>query len=280
MKRLMIAALGIVGFASIALTTAPTLPTNGLARHAPSLSNHPNISVPATGVHGGSKYNYTASYNWSGFASAPNAGTFTSVRGSWQVPVATCIGSANESHAFWVGLDGFQSGTVEQGGTFTYCSGTTPYYYAWWEMYPTNAIQVVYAVRPGDFINASVVYASGKFKITVTDTTIKHSLSVSRKCASNVICYRSSAEWIGEAPYYGGYGTGNLAEWTNHLGQQQLGFYSGTAAMTGGTKTSIANLPALWWIGMVNSADTYYLAYPSGFGSKGNGFQDYWSAES
>lgn len=272
MKRLITGAIGVaMASASLAFAGAPVVP---------ALSNHPNIPGPAAGIHGGPGYNVTVSTNWSGFASAPNAGTFTSVRGSWQVPVATCIGSTDESHVFWVGLDGFGNGTVEQGGTFAYCAGTTPYYYAWWEMYPTNAITVVYDVRPGDFINASVVYAKGKFKITVADTTTKHSFSTSQKCASNVVCQRASAEWIGEAPYYGGYGTGNLAEWTNHHGQQQLGFYSGTAAMTGGTKTAIAKLPALWQIGMVNSNGTYYLADPGGFGTSGTGFQDYWYAES
>ena len=63
-----------------------------------------------------------------------------------------------------------------------------PSYYAWWEMYPTNDIQIAYGVFPGDFITASVTYASGKFKIVVNDTTTahRHSFSTTQTCASGL----------------------------------------------------------------------------------------------
>jgi len=51
-------------------------------------------------------------------------------------------------------FDGFNNGTVEQAGTAATCSygaDPTPSYYAWWEMYPTNNIQVApLNVSPGD----------------------------------------------------------------------------------------------------------------------------------
>ena len=59
---------------------------------------------------------------------------------------------------FWVGIDGFTSGSVEQDGTLIECSGGRAFYFTWWEMFPTNSIQVVgSSVRPGDAISASVV---------------------------------------------------------------------------------------------------------------------------
>ena len=38
--------------------------------------------------------------------------------------------------AFWVGLDGDGSHSVEQIGTMGYTSGGRAYYVAWYEMYP------------------------------------------------------------------------------------------------------------------------------------------------
>ena len=54
----------------------------------------------------------------------------------------TCT-SATSLAAFWVGIDGYSSSSVEQDGTLVECYRGTAYYYTWWEMYPTNAIQVV-----------------------------------------------------------------------------------------------------------------------------------------
>jgi hypothetical protein len=57
--------------------------------------------------------------------------------------------------AFWVGIDGCSSSSVEQDGTLAECYGGAAYYYTWWEMYPANAIQVVgQTLRAGDSITA------------------------------------------------------------------------------------------------------------------------------
>src|SRR5579884_4318905 len=74
----------------------------------------------------------STSTNWSGYAVTGNR--FTSVSASWTEPAVTCSGTAYSS--FWVGLDGDTSNTVEQTGTDADCSGSTPQYYAWYEMYP------------------------------------------------------------------------------------------------------------------------------------------------
>ena len=48
------------------------------------------------------------STNWSGYAAT--TGTYTSVSASWTEPTGTCSGSAKYS-SFWVGLDGYSSGS-------------------------------------------------------------------------------------------------------------------------------------------------------------------------
>jgi hypothetical protein len=137
------------------------------------------------------------STNWSGYADTGSG--FTTVKSSWIEPKGTC-GSATSLAAFWVGLDGFTSTsqTVEQDGTIIECSGGTASYFDWWEMFPTNAVQVVHAVSPGDVISSSVVRSGTSYKLTVTDSTHSaDSFSTTQTCTD---CANSSAEWIAEAP--------------------------------------------------------------------------------
>ena len=77
------------------------------------------------------------STNWSGYAAT--TGTYTSVSASWTEPTGTCSGSAKYS-SFWVGLDGYNSSSVEQTGSEVDCSGSRPQYYAWYEMYPAASV--------------------------------------------------------------------------------------------------------------------------------------------
>ena len=72
-------------------------------------------------AHGGPA-NAASSTNWSGYAAA--SGTYKSVSASWTEPTGTCSGSAKYS-SFWVGLDGYNSSTVEQTGSEVDCCGRT-----------------------------------------------------------------------------------------------------------------------------------------------------------
>ena len=103
--------------------------------------------------------------NWSGYADT--GATFSTATGHWTEPSVSC-GSQTSLAAFWVGIDGYSSSSVEQDGTLAECYRGSAYYYTWWEMYPSNAIQVVGStLRPGDGITASVsqerrqLYAQG-----------------------------------------------------------------------------------------------------------------------
>jgi hypothetical protein len=137
------------------------------------------------------------STNWSGYADTST--TFSTVTGNWTEPSVSCTSRQQQLAAFWVGIDGFTSGSVEQDGTLAECYHRSAFYFSWWEMYPTNAIQVVgSSVAPGDSISASVVRSGSSYTLKVTDSTHSaNSFTTTQSCSS---CANSSAEWIAEAP--------------------------------------------------------------------------------
>ena len=77
------------------------------------------------------------STNWSGYAGT--TGTYTSVSASWTEPTGTCS-RGDQYSSFWVGLDGYNSSSVEQTGSEVDCVGRTARYYAWYEMYPSASV--------------------------------------------------------------------------------------------------------------------------------------------
>lgn len=137
------------------------------------------------------------SSNWSGYAATGGAGKFTSVSASWTEPATTCS-SGNQYSAFWVGLDGYSSQTVEQTGSEADCNGSSSVYSAWWEMYPGGSHNFSNPVRPGDKFTASVTYAGGSsYTLKIADSTQGWSHTLSKSLSSG---QRSSAEVIVEAP--------------------------------------------------------------------------------
>jgi len=138
----------------------------------------------------------STSTNWSGYAVTGTG--FTSAKASWTVPTATCTSSGDLYAAFWVGLDGYSSKTVEQTGTDSDCDGKNPSYYAWYEFYPHPSFEITsLSIKPGDHMSASVTYSGSEFTITIEDVTTGKSYTKSSKVSG---AKRSSAEWITEAP--------------------------------------------------------------------------------
>lgn len=136
----------------------------------------------------------STSSNWSGYA--VTGGRYTSVSASWTEPSVSCSGTAYSS--FWVGLDGDTSSTVEQTGTDADCSGSTPQYYAWYEMYPKYPVNLSGTVKPGDHLSASVTTdGNGSFTLTITDSTQGWTNTTKAKLHSAAL---ASAEVIAEAP--------------------------------------------------------------------------------
>jgi hypothetical protein len=137
------------------------------------------------------------STNWSGYAVTGGTGAFTSISASWTEPAGTCT-SGRKYSSFWVGLDGFNSNSVEQTGSEVDCSGRTPLYYSWYEMFPAAPVNYTNTVRPGDHFTASVTFSgTSTYTLTISDTTQgwSHSTVKSQSGLS-----RSSAEVITEAP--------------------------------------------------------------------------------
>jgi hypothetical protein len=114
-------------------------------------------SASASTITKGTGYNFGSGY------SAINS-SFTSVTANWIQPSAVC-GGGNQQTGFWVGLSG--AGTIAQTGTAANCNGTTPDYYAWWEMYPAAGVPMTVKTAPGDHIHASVTY-KGNYVFTLT----------------------------------------------------------------------------------------------------------------
>ena len=158
------------------------------------------------------------SYNWSGYAVTGSSGAVTDAKGSWTVPAVSCATAPTGYSAFWVGLDGFTSNSVEQAGTDSDCESLTgksgtPTYYAWFEFYPnpSYAIEFSHGISPGDSMIAEVKYAGqatgagrrgsgAQFTVTITDTTKGETYTITSTAPS---ANESSAEWITEAPCCG-----------------------------------------------------------------------------
>ena len=137
------------------------------------------------------------SENWAGYASAGNAGTFTSVSASWTEPAVTCT-ATNTFSSFWVGLDGDGTNSVEQTGTEADCNGGAATYQGWFEMFPNAPVFYNNPVAPGDAMSASVVAnGGGAFTLTLTDSTQGWTQTTNQ--TSNT-AQLGSAEVIAEAP--------------------------------------------------------------------------------
>jgi hypothetical protein len=212
----------------------------------------------------------SSSYNWSGYADLNTSGeVYSSVSSAWRQPTISCRTKEDQIAVFWVGMDGWTSSTVEQAGTLAQCYLGTAYYYTWWEMYPTNSVQVVGStVKPGDKITASVKYAAGKYNLTVTDaTTSGNNVSTKQACGSGLTCSNSSAEWIAEAPggARGEYPLPDYVKWTP----------TGAKVSTTTTTGTISTFPDTS-IAMVDSTNSYDLASVGSLLSGGKSFVDTW----
>lgn len=132
-----------------------------------------------------------------GYVATGATGAFTNVSSSWTEPTGHCS-SGDQYSAFYVGLDGWSSDSIEQIGSELDCDGKTPEYYAWYEMYPADPVTFSNKVAPGDEISASVTYdGSNQFTLEISDATQGWTKSVKK---SLVGAARSSAEVLVEAP--------------------------------------------------------------------------------
>jgi Peptidase A4 family len=171
-RRLFISA---AGFALVAGSLALTGPVSASAAHQGAA--HPAAShsftpgglfrqAPGTRATMVDGRRIVYSSNWSGYAVIGS--TFTTATANWTQNAIDCTsndGSTDMSP--WVGIDGYNTSTVEQTGSSGDCNGATPDYYAWYEMYPRNVQIINKTVEPGDHFTATVTHTTG------TDYTLK-----------------------------------------------------------------------------------------------------------
>jgi peptidase A4-like protein len=209
---------------------------------------------PAVRFDPNKKITQSTSSNWSGY-SVVN-GHYTSVSANWTQPTASCT-SATTYSSFWVGLDGDGSSTVEQTGTSADCSGGSPRYYAWYEMYPKYPVNLSLTIRPGDSISGSVtVGGSGRFTLTIRDNSTGQSFTTQQRSNRATL---ASAEAIAEAPSSSSgvlpltnFGTVNFSATTvngqpiGNFNPDKIDMVSGsttkaqTSALSGGTSFSVS----------------------------------------
>ena len=215
------------------------------------------------------------STNWSGYAVTGTSGSVSDAKGSWIVPTiqGSCPGT-NQYSSFWVGIDGFNSGTVEQTGTDSDCQNGVPTYYAWFEFFPHPSFLISgLTISPGDHISAEASFSGRSFVVTITDTSTGHSFSTSSKVRG---AQRSSAEWIAEAPSSSG-GILPLANFgTVSYGSDNTGVGTTCYATIGGTTAPIGAFGAsIQQITMVSNSGAT-KAQPSALSADGTSFSVTW----
>jgi hypothetical protein len=190
-------------FTALAVLLAATLASAALAVTRPQIHTHPLVVThPHSGpqplvVGRASVAAPTTSANWSGYDDSTD-GPFTSVTATWTQPPIRPAGATFTDAAFWVGLDGDNSNTVEQIGSEGYSEGAVGYD-AWYEMYPNAPVTIGMSIRPGDVLTGSVVETGvATFTLSLVNHTTGKSFQTTQ--TMNVPPALASAEVIAEAP--------------------------------------------------------------------------------
>jgi hypothetical protein len=162
---------------------------------APRIEPAGSSPAPLITPHGAHSTAADTSLNWSGYSAT--GGAYTSVTATWTQPAVTAR-SKETYAAFWVGLDGDGSDTVEQIGTMGYTYGGRSYYTAWYEMYPDEMKEISLTVEPGDVVTATVRWlGSASYALELENQTSGRSFTTTQISSS---AERASAEVIAEAP--------------------------------------------------------------------------------
>jgi hypothetical protein len=148
----------------------------------------------------------TNSLNWSGFVAMnnrrhPQNGSVTDISGRWTVPRL----SPSHNHTFcatWIGIDGYTSQTVEQIGTEQEWVNGHQENYAWFEMYPKPAYEILnFPVNVNDIMDAIVTYLGNDiFEMTLSNITQRVYVTIPLNYTTAPNTLRNSSEWIVEAP--------------------------------------------------------------------------------
>jgi hypothetical protein len=106
---------------------------------------------------------------WGGYA-VTGAGPYKKITGGWNIPRMDCTQGGGDASP-WIGIDGWNNGTVEQIGIDLDCVNGVASYHPWVEMYPGPSDYFKATVRAGDTMTASVSVSDGTWTLTEGDTT-------------------------------------------------------------------------------------------------------------
>ena len=180
--------------AALAVVLGFLLPAAAMARQSTTVVD-PHRARPLTHTHPllGSE---SQSLNWSGYD--VTGGPFTSVTATWTQPRVRNSGGTFTDAAFWVGLDGDGSNTVEQIGTEGYSEGAVGYD-AWYEMYPDYPVTIGMSIHPGDVLTGTVTWSKpAYFTLSLVDHTTSSTFTTTQ--FMSVPPALASGEIIAEAP--------------------------------------------------------------------------------
>ena len=202
-RRSAMAVLSALLIGSSALLAAPVSAVSAAAGGAAALAGlnfAPNAAAadvhPGTAAHVSTRVTFANSTNWSGYAA--HSTKYTSVTSTWREPGASCSLLNTTYAAFWTGLDGYASNSVEQTGTLIECFLGLAEQRAWYEFYPAAPVYFSDTLTAGDTIVSRVTSTStGTFTLYLADVTRGWSHTVTQHNSSLA---RTSAEVIAEAP--------------------------------------------------------------------------------
>lgn len=240
--------------------------------------NRPNVGLGKT------ENGTSTSYNWSGVVDTTSTKSYGStsiyyVLTEYVVPVASqaygaCTGGSVYSSS-WVGIDGWGSNDVLQGGTESdaWCllGVRTTTYYAWYEWYPSGAVKISsLPVSAGDdmFVEVWSTSATSGHAYLVNYNT-NQSVTITFSAPSGTQLIGNSAEWVVERPTVGN----SYATLTNYISDY---FSSASAASFGGTAYYPASSAAIGVTMLDNNGKP--ISYPTLLGSYAIWLQDEGSA--
>jgi hypothetical protein len=248
--------------------------------HAPLLGKH---ILSISNLFGIRQTTQVQSANWAGYADIND--TYQTLSTSWVQPAVDCsktfggflglFGSHTAYSSFWVGLDGYNSSSVEQTGTDSDClSNGAPSYYAWYEMYPASSVQqptAKYPVSPGDTMTAMVMSNVGgtQFYLSLKDANKGWSFTIPETGSGFA---RSSAEFVAEAP------SQCSLIFCSELPLADFGSVTFTGAVTANTKGTVSNIAGFANAAMTMASNGQVLATPGPLQSGGSSFTVNWNS--
>ena len=141
--------------------------------------------------------------NWSGYIR--EGGPFWDISGAWTVPVIPSRPSRRFGIylrvTIWIGIGQSETAGLIQIGTGAKYINDSPYYYAWYEVFPnipaeTQLDPQFYPIDPGDYVSAEIYQGETTWVIQLTNITRNWTFSDT----VNYNGSQNSAEFIVERP--------------------------------------------------------------------------------